>query len=119
VIRRLFWMTLGAAVGVSGYRKAAAVARAVSPARARARSRGPSRVARGAGAAADFTRDVREGMALYRLSENRGDSTAGRAGRARSDRGAPTLGRHRDTPDWAVAKARAATQCPDEAKDGH
>jgi hypothetical protein len=69
MIRRLFWMALGAVLGVSGYRKAAMVARAVSPVRARRRAAG--RLARGARATAMFARDVREGMAIYRLAEGR------------------------------------------------
>jgi hypothetical protein len=107
MIRRLFWMIVGAVLGVSGYRKAATLAHAVSPARARARAAG--RLARGARATAGFARDVREGMAIYRLAEVRR---------------APTLERHPHTQDWAYAKAVAATgfpdePCPDEVKDGH
>jgi hypothetical protein len=51
VIRRLFWLTLGAAVGISAYRRAAAAARAISP--------GTRELTRFAG-------DVREGMEIYR-----------------------------------------------------
>jgi hypothetical protein len=40
MIRRLFWLTLGAAVGISGYRRATALVRSISPApRARELSR--------------------------------------------------------------------------------
>jgi hypothetical protein len=52
MIRRLFWLSLGAALGVAGYRRLTALARAVSPA---ARVRG----------LAGFAGDVREGMQLY------------------------------------------------------
>ena len=53
MIRRLFWLTLGAALGISGYRRVTAVARAVMPApRARELAR--------------FAGDVREGMDIYR-----------------------------------------------------
>jgi hypothetical protein len=53
MIRRLFWLTLGAALGISGYRRMTAVARAIMPApRARELAR--------------FTGDVREGMDIYR-----------------------------------------------------
>ncbi|HWG60827.1 MAG TPA: hypothetical protein VG253_03855 [Streptosporangiaceae bacterium] len=52
MIRRLFWLTLGAAIGISGYRRVTAVARAISPGhRARELSR--------------FAGDVREGMEIY------------------------------------------------------
>ena len=52
MIRRLFWLVLGAVLGVFGYRRLTAFARSVSPAgRARALGR--------------FTADVREGMQLY------------------------------------------------------
>ena len=53
MIRRLFWLTLGAVLGVAGYRRLTALARAVSPA---ARAPGLAR----------FAGDVREGMQLYR-----------------------------------------------------
>jgi hypothetical protein len=52
MIRRLFWLTLGAALGVAGYRRLTALTRALSPA---ARARGLTR----------FAGDVREGMQLY------------------------------------------------------
>jgi hypothetical protein len=52
MIRRLFWLTLGAVLGVAGYRRLTALARAVSPG---ARARGLTR----------FAGDVREGMQLY------------------------------------------------------
>jgi hypothetical protein len=52
MIGRLFWLALGAVLGVAGYRRLTAFARSVSPAgRARALSA--------------FTADVREGMQLY------------------------------------------------------
>ena len=53
MIRRLFWLTLGAALGISGYRRVTAVGRAIMPApRARELAR--------------FAGDVREGMDIYR-----------------------------------------------------
>ena len=52
MIRRMFWLTLGAVLGVTGYRKATALARALRPA--------PR-----ASGLAEFAADVREGMALY------------------------------------------------------
>jgi hypothetical protein len=52
VIRRLFWLTLGAVMGVAGYRRATALVRSLSPGhRARELTR--------------FASDVREGMELY------------------------------------------------------
>jgi hypothetical protein len=52
VIRRLFWLVLGAVLGVAGYRRLTALARSVSPAgRAQALGR--------------FATDVREGMQIY------------------------------------------------------
>ena len=52
MIGRLFWLTVGAVLGVAGYRRLTALARSVSPAaRARALTR--------------FTADVREGMQIY------------------------------------------------------
>lgn len=52
MIRRLFWLVLGAVLGVAGYRRLTALARSVSPAE---RARGLGR----------FAADVREGMQLY------------------------------------------------------
>ena len=52
MIRRLFWLVLGAVLGVAGYRKATTIARSLRPA--------PR-----ASALAEFAADVREGMALY------------------------------------------------------
>jgi hypothetical protein len=52
VIRRLFWLTLGAVIGVAAYRRTTALARSISPShRARELVR--------------FAADVREGMELY------------------------------------------------------
>ena len=52
MIRRLFWLTLGAVIGVASYRRATALVRSISPApRARELAR--------------FAGDVREGMELY------------------------------------------------------
>ncbi len=52
MIRRLFWLTLGAVIGVAAYRRVTALARSISPG-LRAQE-----IARFAG-------DVREGMELY------------------------------------------------------
>jgi len=52
MIGRLFWLVLGAVLGVAGYRRLTALARSVSPAgRAQALAR--------------FAADVREGMQIY------------------------------------------------------
>jgi hypothetical protein len=56
MIRRLFWITAGALLGVTGYRRVSRLARAVTAgARPGDRTHG----------AALFARDVRDGMALY------------------------------------------------------
>jgi len=88
MIRRGFWLTAGAVTGIYGYRRVAAAGRRLSAtlspgrlapegtlefARAGARARVAGRRARrGAIALAvqtyRFTRDVREGMELYRLA---------------------------------------------------
>ena len=52
MMRRMFWLVLGAVLGVTGYRKATAIVRSLRPA--------PR-----ASALAGFAADVREGMALY------------------------------------------------------
>jgi hypothetical protein len=87
VIRRGFWLALGAALGVTGYRKASALARELVPPGRPARpgagplapsgparrplltSRqilgGAARAGRSAARGAAFCRDVRDGMAEY------------------------------------------------------
>jgi hypothetical protein len=52
VIRRLFWLSLGAVLGVTGYRRLTQLARSMRPA--------PM-----PGSLTGFASDVREGMALY------------------------------------------------------
>ncbi|HUZ37230.1 MAG TPA: hypothetical protein VMV17_12960 [Streptosporangiaceae bacterium] len=61
MIRRLFWLGLGAVLGVAGYRRLTALARAASPA---VRARGLAR----------FAVDIREGMQLY-LERHPGTTT--------------------------------------------
>jgi hypothetical protein len=52
MIRRVFWLTLGAALGITGYRRALALSRTAPALRARELGR--------------FAGDVREGMDIYR-----------------------------------------------------
>jgi hypothetical protein len=64
-MRRLFWVSVGAGLGISGYRRATRVLRELSghPRSGRAHPRRPRlRQLRGV---AGFVRDVREGMDLY------------------------------------------------------
>ncbi len=117
-MRRMFWLTLGAAMGVSGYRKVTRMARALTPARPSLRSVGGWQEPRGAASArsaaglvcgvrgaAGFARDVQEGMRLYRFPESRE---------------VPTLEGHGQTQDWAAARAAdASMESSDIVKDGH
>ena len=59
MIRRLFWLTVGAVGGIMGYRRVAALGRR---ARGRSLTRDTIRATR---EVRSFTRDVREGMELY------------------------------------------------------
>ena len=81
MIRRGFWLTAGAVAGVYGYRRVSAVGRRLSATLSLTDAAAPARVTRqvnrqsarrGAIAMARetyrFTRDVREGMELYKLS---------------------------------------------------
>ena len=75
MIRRGFWLAVGAAGGIMGYRRAAALGRRISvragSARGSATARPPARrslarnALRATRQARGFTRDVREGMELY------------------------------------------------------
>jgi hypothetical protein len=66
MIRRGFWLLAGAAGGIMGYRRASSLARQVSETLG-SRSQRQQAAARRhwAREAIRFTRDVREGMALY------------------------------------------------------
>jgi hypothetical protein len=59
VIRRGFWLTVGAAAGIIGYRRVSAAGRKLS---GRLTAAGAAGLAR---ETVRFTRDVREGMELY------------------------------------------------------
>jgi hypothetical protein len=108
MIRRLFWMTAGALLGVTGYRRASRLARAVTAGGARPsdrthrRARGDLTSGRWAHrgwthGAASFARDVRDGMELYadrhpRLS---GRTLEGQQARAERGHEAGAGGEHR------------------------
>jgi hypothetical protein len=106
VIRRGFWLVTGAALGVTGYRRASRLLQSFRPRQAgqivlRApgpRAPGPltgrrvlagaARAGRGAAASAAFVRDVREGVAEYLDQQDSGpgrtlESQPGRTSRRR------------------------------------
>ena len=90
MIRRLFWVTVGALVGVSGYRRVSRLARAAGiGGRPSAGARGRAGVP-WARDAALFARDVREGMDLYADRHPRlaGRTLEGQRARARRPQGA-------------------------------
>ena len=86
MIRRLFWLSLGAVLGVTGYRRLTALARSVSP---------PVRV-RGL---ARFLADVREGMDLYRERQPGGTASTLESHRGHRQASAPSAGRARHGTD--------------------
>jgi hypothetical protein len=70
VIRRTFWITVGAAGGIMGYRRVASLGRRTALAGQRTGQRAAKqgwarRAIRFGRDARSFTRDVREGMDLY------------------------------------------------------
>ena len=73
MIRRGFWLTAGAVTGIYGYRRVSALGRRLSGT-FNLPGPGPSRARRGAVVLTRetyrFTRDVREGMDLYRLTHS-------------------------------------------------
>jgi hypothetical protein len=77
VIRRVFWLTLGAVLGIAGYRRALALARSLTPSAQ-------------AGRLAGFAADVRAGMAEYMERHPAGGaSTLESHGERRQLRGGP------------------------------
>jgi hypothetical protein len=104
MIRRLFWLTLGAVLGISAYRRATAVARAIMP--------GPR-----AREITSFAGDVREGMQMYRQRQLQASRPAleGRPGRTEPDHTVPdhTVPDHTE-PDHTVPDNTG----PDQAEDG-
>ena len=122
-MRRVFWLSLGAALGVTGYRRATALARSLRP-----QTRPDS--------LAGFAADVREGMALYmeRQAGRAPSSTLeahakrvlGRAGPGghSAARGTPPNRRRPGTPrgpEGPATSSRALGRAPsrnDEPKDG-
>lgn len=66
MIRRVFWLTVGAAGGIMGYRRVAALGQRISgKGAAGRRSLTLAGTIRATRAVRSFSRDVREGMELY------------------------------------------------------
>jgi hypothetical protein len=100
MMRRLFWIIVGALLGVTGYRRISRLARALTPG-GRRDERGIPRGRDWARGAALFARDVREGMELY---TDRHPKLAGRTleGQARAPGPADTnTGRALPSVDYA------------------
>jgi hypothetical protein len=89
--RRLFWLVLGAVLGVTGYRKVTTIVRSLRPA--------PR-----ASALAEFAADVREGMAVYLERQAKPPAS--------------TLEGHRRRGLPAASQPRPDTHNHDELKDG-
>lgn len=110
MIRRLFWLILGAVLGVTGYRRLTMLVRSWSPA-ARA------------GQLSGFVSDVREGMALYKERHPRpgGSHNGERTGAGTSSH----TGERTGTSSQNGEREGAGTNWPngtrfhtDDAKDG-
>ena len=104
-MRRLLWLTVGAGLGISGYRRASRVVGEFTGGKSAARRRERAQ------ALARFARDVREGMDLYaeqqRLNIERRRASA-----------APTLGSHQVTATSAVGEAGAGYQGRPAVRNG-
>ena len=104
-MRRLVWLTVGAGLGISGYRRASRIAGEFTGARPAARRR------QRAQALGRFARDVREGMDLYaeqqRLNIERRRASA-----------APTLDSHQVTATGAVGQAGPGYQGHPAGRNG-
>jgi len=95
-MRRMFWLSLGAVIGVTGYRRVTALARSLRP-------QPPQ------GSLAGFAADVREGMELY-MDRQAARAPANLEGHPRRSLGPAGPG---DTP-----RNPRATSRNDELKDG-
>jgi hypothetical protein len=106
VIRRGFWLTVGAVAGIAGYRRVSAVGRRVSGRLTRGGAPNPNGPSLNgpslARQAIRFTRDVREGMDLYMARHSPPEG--------------PTLGA-RDLPP--ARGQRSLTNHDPRPKDGH
>jgi hypothetical protein len=102
MIRRGFWLVLGAAVGITGYRRASRLVesfrpqsagrvalRSPSPITGRSLLTGAARAGRGAAASAAFVRDVREGMTEYLDQRESGGPRTLESQQDRASRGRP------------------------------
>ncbi len=65
MIRRLFWMIVGALLGVTGYRRVSQLARSIRPGTRRRAAPWRPQGGTWAHGAARFAHDVRDGMELY------------------------------------------------------
>ena len=102
MIRRLFWMIVGAVAGVTGYRRVSQLAQVMNPSARRRASRGDRGRYSGI---AEFIGDVRDGMELY---VNR-----------QQEPGGPTLeGQHALAEGTGQAAASRGYPGTDYAKDG-
>jgi hypothetical protein len=92
VIRRGFWLIVGAAGGIMGYRRVSSLTRQVSETLG-ARPKPPGTVRRyWARETIRFTRDVREGMDLYSVRHPRASSpTLGPGSQSRRSPAAPFI----------------------------
>lgn len=103
-MRRLLWLTVGAGLGISGYRRASRIVGEFTGGRSAARRQRAQSLAL-------FARDVREGMDLYaeqqRLNIERRRAPA-----------APALGSHQVTATSGVGEARAGYQGHPAARNG-
>jgi hypothetical protein len=102
VIRRGFWLVAGAALGVTGYRRATRLLQSFRPSSSSPAGQvvlrseslltgrrvlaGAARAGRGAAASAAFVRDVRDGVAEYLDQHDHQDSATGRTLGSQQDR---------------------------------
>jgi hypothetical protein len=111
MIRRLFWLLLGAVLGVTGYRRATALVRSLRPA---------VRPVPRASALTGFAADVREGMAAYMERQARAPASTleGHRQRGLPPGGPAAEGPAQRTPALGRPRPRHPTQDHDDPKDG-
>lgn len=104
-MRRLFWLGVGAGLGITGYRRATRVVRELTHPFSAPRPRRRLSALSALNGLPEFARDVRDGMAQY--EQQRHEQERRDIGQRQAPEG-PTLGRHQGSAAKASRNGSAA-----------